>query len=386
VAQPLPPDFWQPGNPAGRQRGWLQGELLLWWIKSGPNPTPLATNGNLADAAPGAFGEPGTTAVFLGGQNLNYDLAAGMRFSGGYWFGEGACWGIDGSIFFLGDQTVHQGISSDDGGNPGIYRPVNDVNFGETSLFVAVPGMASGAMFVSSRSQLWGADLNGLYRVVQRDSWNFIVLGGFKFASLQETLNINTFTVDFAGVLPDPFNAGAAEPAGSALAVFDSFRTQNSFYGGQVGFQTSWAFAPRWYLSARVQAALGETHQSIQISGATIQEQPSGAVSAAPAGVLATASNSGHFTHDVFSVLPEGQLKVGYQFSRYLSGFVGYNVLYWSNVVRPGSLVSRTVDLQGIPTSGVYNPAISTTAPAPPTFMQSGFWAQGVNLGLLFSY
>jgi hypothetical protein len=118
----------------------------------------------------------------------------------------------------------------------------------------------------------------------------------------------------------------------------------------------------------------------------TVQDQPGVGTSVAPAGVLATASNSGHFTHDVFSVVPEAQLKIGYQFSRYLNGFLGYNFLYWSNVVRPGTQINRTVDLQGVPTSGVYNPALTTTSPAPPTFAQSGFWAQGVNFGLQFSY
>jgi hypothetical protein len=386
AAQPLPPGFWLPTNPAGQQRGWLQGEFLLWWIKPGPNPTPLATNGDLADPVPGGFGQPGTTAVLLGGQNLNYNPAAGMRFSGGYWFGDAARWGLDASIFFLNDQTLHRGVISDDGGNPGIYRPVNDVNFGETALFVAVPGMASGAILVSSRSELWGADLNGLYRLVQRDSWNFNVLAGFKFLDLHETLNISAFTNDFAGVLPGPFTGDKAEVPGTNVLVFDGFQTRNQFYGGQVGFQTSWAFAPRWYLSARAQVGLGETHQTINISGSTVQDQPGIGVAAVPAGALATASNSGHFTHDAFSVVPEAQLKVGYQFSRYFSGFIGYNFLYWSNVVRAGNEISRTVDLQGVPTSGVFNPAVVTTAPAPPSFVQTGFWAQGINFGLQFSY
>jgi len=385
-APPLPSGFWQPTNPAGQQRGWLQGELLVWWIKSGPNPTPLATNGDLADNLPGAFGQPGTTAVLLGGQNLNYNPSAGLRFSGGYWFGETGRWGLDASIFFLGDQSVHRGLVSDDGGNPGIYRPVNDVNFGEQALYVAIPGMVSGAMLVSSSSQLWGADFNGLYRLVQSDNWNFNVLGGFRFLDLHETLNISTFSNDFAGVLPGPFTGGNAEVPGSTLAVFDSFHAQNQFYGGQLGFQTSWAFAPRWYLSARAEVGVGETHQTVTVSGSTVQDQPGIGISAVQAGALATASNSGHFSHDTFSVVPEAQFKVGYQFSRYLSGFIGYNFLYWSNVVRPGTQISRTVDLQGVPTSGIYNPAVITTAPAPPSFAQSGFWAQGINFGLQFSY
>ncbi len=385
-AGPAPSSLWTWTSLAGPERGWFQGEFLLWWIKSGPNPTPLATNGSLSDLAtgsPGAFGQPGTTAILLGNQNLNYNPAAGLRLSGGYWFGEERRWGLEGSIFFLANQSVHQGLSTDDNGDPGLYRPVHDVNFGENSLFVGVPGNASGAMELSSSSQLWGAEINGLYRLVRQDKWNFNVVGGFRFLDLRENLNISSYTNDFAGVL---FGPGVLDVANSTLAVFDDFQTRNQFYGGQLGFQTTWLFAPRWFLGARALVGLGNTHQSIDISGLTAQNQPGVGFTTAPAGALATASNSGHFTHDSFSVVPEAQLKIGYQFSPRLNGFLGYNFLYWSNVVRPGNQVNRTVDGQGIPTSGFYNPTVTTSAPAPPNFAQSGFWAQGLTFGLQFSF
>jgi hypothetical protein len=384
---PLPLPVWTPDSIVGPQRAWLQTELLIWWISPGPNPTPLATNGNVNDANPGAFGQPGTTAILLGARDLNFDATAGFRLAGGYWFGDQRRWGIDGSFFVLGEQTVHRRLSSDDNGNPGIYRPVNDVNIGETSLFVAVPGMAAGVMSESASSQLIGFEVNGAYRLLQRRDWNLNVLGGFRFLDLRETININTFTDDFAGVLTGPANpGGAAEAAGSTLSISDSFRTSNQFYGGQIGLQTTWAFAPRWYLSGRLQTAFGDSHQAININGLTVQDQPGVGVTTAPAGVLALASNSGHFTHDAFSVVPEGQLRVGWQLAPYLSTYLGYNFLYWSNVVRPGSTISRTVDVQGIPTWGAYNPSIPPAAPAHPAFVQSGFWAQGISFGLQFNY
>jgi hypothetical protein len=40
---------------------------------------------------------------------------------------------------------------------------------------------------------------------------------------------------------------------------------------------------------------------------------------------------------DPFAVLPEGQVRLGFQVNDSLSAFVGYDFLYMSNVARPGS-------------------------------------------------
>jgi hypothetical protein len=338
------------------------------------------------DSNPGAFGQPGTNAVLLGGRAIDFGAIPGFRISGGYWFGDQARWGIEASFFVLAQQTLNQGIASDDFGNPGIYRPIHDVNFGETALYVALPNMAAGTMVVSSRSQLLGTEVNGLFRLVQCDNWNLSLLGGFRFLNLDETINVSTYTNDFAGVLTGPGNPqGLAEVPGSTLAVFDHFHTSNQFYGGQLGGQATYAFG-RLYLTGRAQVGLGDTFQTINISGATVQNQPGVGVAYAPAGALATASNIGRYTHNAFTVVPEFQLKLGYQFGRFVSAYLGYDFLYWSNVVRPGNTISRNVDLQGIPTGGLYNPSAQLAAPGPPSFTQSGFWAQGITFGLQFTF
>lgn len=386
-SEPLPPPspiFSTRPNPAGPQCGWLETDFLLWWIRSISNPTPLATNGSLADMAPGAFGQPGTTAVLLGGQNVNFSPSSGFRIAGGDWFGDEQRWGLEGSFFIVGQQMVHQGLSSDDFGNPGIYRPVNDVNFGESQLFVALPGMASGSMSVSTASQLLGVEFNGLFRFVQASNWNLNVVGGFRFLDLSEHINIQTVTNDFAGVLTGPNNQ--FEVPGSVLSVFDGFHTSNQFYGGQIGFQTTGSFGSGWYITGRAILGLGDTVQNISITGNAQQFQPGVGLTTAQGGGLTNASNMGHFSRDAFSVVPEVQLKIGYQLGRFVNLFVGYNFLYWSNVVRPGTAISRNVDFQGIPTSGLYNPAVPPGAPGPLSFVNTGFWAQGINLGVLFTF
>jgi hypothetical protein len=61
---------------------------------------------------------------------------------------------------------------------------------------------------------------------------------------------------------------------------------------------------------------------------------------------------------------------------------VGYNFLYWSNVIRPGNQVDRVINPNLLP------PANGLGGPNRPTFEFHGsdFWAQGVSFGLEFRY
>jgi hypothetical protein len=133
--------------------------------------------------------------------------------------------------------------------------------------------------------------------------------------------------------------------------------------------------------------ALGTNVQLLDISGSQRFVSPSGTVQNFTGGLLAEASNIGHFSHTVFSVVPEVGVNVGYQFMPWLRGFVGYNFLYWSNVIRPGTSIDRGIDVTQIPNFPL-NPepaAVPGRHPAP-LFHEVGFWAQGVTFGLEFVY
>jgi len=62
-------------------------------------------------------------------------------------------------------------------------------------------------------------------------------------------------------------------------------------------------------------------------------------------------------------------------------------VLYWTNVVRPGQQIDRSLDEAQIPNFDTLGPGSPSTLgrPAVP-FRQSDFWAQGLNLGVEFRY
>ena len=64
--------------------------------------------------------------------------------------------------------------------------------------------------------------------------------------------------------------------------------------------------------------------------------------------------------------------------------FVGYDFMYWSQVVRPGNQVDRNINLSQ---SAVFGSGALTGPAYPmPLFNRSDFWAQGLNAGLEFRF
>ena len=73
---------------------------------------------------------------------------------------------------------------------------------------------------------------------------------------------------------------------------------------------------------------------------------------------------------------------LGYQFTNHIRGFVGYNFLFWSNVVRPAEQIDTVVNPLLIP------PAAGRVGPNRPQFNFNGadFWVQGINFGVDFRW
>jgi hypothetical protein len=64
---------------------------------------------------------------------------------------------------------------------------------------------------------------------------------------------------------------------------------------------------------------------------------------------------------------------------------VGYTLLYYSNVARPGDQINRALNPSQLPTS---QSAVVATGAAQPSFLfrDTDFWAQGISFGLEFRY
>jgi hypothetical protein len=378
---------WQEAlNPSGRF--YASAEYLLWWVK-GFNTPPLVTTSPAAVPQPlqGVLGVP-TTTVLFGGSSLSQDPFSGGRFRAGYTFGPCNEWAIEGSYFFLSQQSTSFSASSPN--TPVIARPfiANDAVLGqnESSELVASPGINAGDLFASTGSirvvaptEFWGAEVNLRRTICCGCNYKLDVLAGYRYLSLREGLDI---TEDLFALKAVP---AVGTMVGDHIVVSDRFHTSNQFNGGQLGVSGEWRTG-RLVLGGSVKVALGNVHQVIDIHGNTVitHADPTLPVQQFPAGLLALGSNSGTFTRDRFAVVPEVGLQVGYQLTDRLRAFVGYNFIYMSNVVRPGDQIDRVLNTNQIP-PGTATPPAGPVHPVVP-FKTTEFWAQGVSFGLEFRY
>jgi hypothetical protein len=353
---------------------WVRAEGLVWWVKDGQTP-PLVTGGSRTDRFPGALDEPGTTVLFGGA--LASQEHAGGRFSFGLWPGPGQCLGLEGSYLFLATRT--DTFSASGAPNSSVLaRPIFDVLAGrENTALVTFPGKSSGTVTVSSPTYLQGAEANGIWLAGQGRDARVELLAGFRYLDLNEAVDIGqSQNISPLGTFTSTSTVG--------VNIGDHFGTRNNFYGGQVGLRGLWRFGC-WEVDGSAKVAIGDSHEVVTISGFTTLQPPTGPATTLNGGILALPSNSGSFSHDAFAVVPEVNLNVGYCFCHWFRAYVGYSLLYDSNVVRPGDQIDRAINPQQPPSSVLFGPL---TGPGRPSFTRTttDFWAQGVNFGVEFRY
>lgn len=376
-ASPCPKDCCEPKKkpdlckPCGHF--WASADYLLWWINNSPSAVPLLVSGPAA--SDGIAGSPGTTAVPQNG--LGFGPFSGAHVAAGISPVGQPDFAAEFGFLWLFQQGSRTSLASDAGGNPLIALPFTDAQTGAPSrLLLSFPGMFSGNATVAATSQLWGGEANLAGHVLGRTWLNVDGIAGFRYLDLQETLNVNAFSIDLAGT--GTFN-GAPLPLGTPVFLNDSFRTNNNFYGGQVGFRVEARRGPVYALLT-TKVAFGVNHMAVNIAGSS---QAGGLT--ANGGLFALPTNIGAYSDDTFAVIPEVNLTLGYQIGRNWRTYVGYSMLYWDRVARPGDQISGVVNPTQVPLSGV---GTGLVGPALPAFslQHSDFWAHGVNFGLAYHF
>lgn len=377
------------GAGSGPGRAYGSAEYLMWWMKSYSIPI-LATTGPFGTG--GVIGQPGVVPV-LGGGNSDPTGRAGARVNLGWWFGPCRDYALDVNFFFLGDRGTDNSVNSVafpllarpfivPNGNLDPNSPQLRLNIpGQFSEITALPGLQTGSITLHTDSLFWGGD------IAVRRKWIDNCCGtrldgllGFRHLDLKENLEI---TETFTG-LPGGQNAGLMG------AVFDKFRTTNSFNGALVGLVYE-RQRGRWNFGATTRLGLGVTNQTLEISGGQTQIGPGAVTPTVPGGLLALNSNIGHFSKNRLSFIPEVGVTVGYDVTSRLQLTMGYNMIYWSNVLRPGDQIDTTLDLTRVP---ILNdprvfPQAANVAPVrqvrPAAMLrESDLWVQGVSLGLKY--
>ena len=123
---------------------------------------------------------------------------------------------------------------------------------------------------------------------------------------------------------------------GTTIDVQDNFSARNDFYGSEVGLRTQ-IYRGRWSFEVLAKLAMGNTRQVATINGQTIVTEPGQGTQTYSGGLLALGTNSGTYQRDVFSVIPQLDLEIGYQLGCHWRAYAGYNLLYWGDVCAPAT-------------------------------------------------
>lgn len=373
-------------------RLWASGEYLLWWTKDGSLHFPIVTYGDANVEDPfqaGALDAPGTVILY-GPAALDYGTNSGLRLTLGGWLSDARCLGLEGRGFLLDKRsTIFRATGSAAPGSPVLAIPFFNTSLipplylpghiiGEDANEGSFPagligGGASGTVVVSSTSRFWGAEVNGLVNGVRGGPVSLDLLVGFRYLDLDEGFRLwSTSALRF--------DFGNSDQAG-----LDDFGTQNQFYGGQLGARLGWQ-RERLTLGLSAKVALGSSHEVLNISGFNSRQNTSGVF--LPSGVFpgflfSEPTNIGRYARDRFSVVPEVEFGISYRLSQWLSASVGYNYLYWTDVLRPADQLNRVINGSqrgGFPLKGAPDPV-------PPTLNNTtDFWAHGLSFGLEFKY
>lgn len=370
-------------------RFWVGAEYLYWKIKDSPEVIPLIVTGPAVPA--------GTSVadydVVLGGKKIKNNWRSGGRFSLGCWFGDEECYGAELGYFFIPKGTKTSKVFSDGSvGSPFFALPYfNVVTDTDSSVQIAlpagIPGFSapfSGFGKLTVSNSLQGAELNGLAKFSFDCESRFHVLLGFRYLNFTERL-----TFDTSSPYVSPFVPGVSAP--DTYRTTDRFKTENNFYGGQVGFAWETLFCSDFFFNLKAKIAFGAMQEKLNIDGELVTNDFVGfdpnPVVTYEGGYFALPTNIGHHKKTQFAIVPEVNLNIGYQVMDCLRLQLGYSFLYVSRVLYATKQLNPEIN----PTQSnaiLFSPNAALAGEAAPRALHksSSLWAQGLNVGLEYRF
>lgn len=361
---------------------WFDAEYLYWKIKDCPEHTPLVIEGPHFEPA---LGQP-NTKVILGGKNIDNKWRSGGKFGLGYWFDDERLYGVEANYFFLPKRSTRGSV-----GNPGTpgtnflgvpFFNVTTSNEDSFTLSNSDPSIAEGAWsgfaIFTMKNRMQGAELNGFFPILTECSHRIGLLGGFRYWNFKECFTFATQSP----LIKDPVNIYSTK---------DKFDVNNNFYGGQIGIEFDYN-THCFTVNVKGKVALGANCGNVDIDGVFLTNNFSavpftGTPQAVEGGIFALPTNIGNHHKTFFCVLPEVSVNLGYQIWDDLKLQVGYSFLYASNALRAGRQINRNIN----PTqSGAIEESVTPILvgePSPKPWKRSqGLWAQGLNVGIQYTF
>ena len=359
------------------EKCWVAADYTVSFFRPMQFATPLVTVGNPLDPLPGALGQPGTLVVF-GSSPVDLSTIPGVRLEIGTFADDHNRYSIEWIGFTTTQNRQSFAINSDANGNPVIARPfLNFATNGEDAFLIANPGAFTGGVRVETSSLLSSVELNARSHAYWWERLHADALFGLRYTRLAESLTIRDQITPLQTNLLS-FN-GTTVNAPSFLQDMDSFGTANYFVGPQFGGRLRWE-APRFVLDVYGKVAMGLTQEHVNINGSTSLVTPTG-TQTVTGGVLAQQSNIGTFNRSVFGILPEFGLGVGVDVTPHVRVRLGYSVLIWNHVVRPGNQIDRNINPGQVPGSPNFGLTSGVTSPIF-RFNDEMFWSQTFNVGI----
>jgi hypothetical protein len=321
--------------------------------------------------------------TLFGGSSIDYRAFSGGRLTAGTWLDAYRIFGFEAVGFLLESRSRVARFSSNARGFPPLGIPFINADTGQEDFAdFATPDETVGKLDISSSSHFGGAETNLVFNLLSYPSCTLEVLGGFRYLGLRENLKINGSTSPLAG--EEVFFGGDVFDPPAVTSISDQIRTSNDFFGGQLGCRTrlQWGEA---FVDVAGKLALGDSHEVTRIDGtSSLLAGPVGPVRTLPGGLFALPSNIGRRSKDEFAVVPELEVRLGYQV-RSVNAFIGYNFLSWSRVARPGQQIDRTLNPSQIPT---FREFVAGTQQGPPIPLANStdFAVHGLSFGLEFKF
>lgn len=351
---------------------WMHFEYLIWGFTDGKLP-PIVTT-SLPESL-GVLDRPDTRVIFGGDVTLPEKF--GFRIGAGSWFEPTESFGLEASYLVLFNQTrffEKLGVQGEV-----LARPFFNVLTGQqdsapfTNPIGPNFGPTEGGIIAGVSGRMQIVEVNALSNYCRGQVGRIDWIYGLRYMSIIEWIDIRE-------TLKTPIDATGA--GGTAFHYHDQFDTGNYYLGGQVGLRAekSWG---RWTIGGSVKLGVGYMYERAEIQGGTFLFSPTVPWQFFPGGFLAQPSNIGKYRNDSFAFVPELGLRLSWQVKDHIQAFVGYNLLYVSNVLRPGEIMDTRINpLQFAPPATIQQGPVFPE----PRLRETGFLAHGVSFGLEIRY
>ena len=159
-------------------------------------------------------------------------------------------------------------------------------------------------------------------------------LVGYQFVRMNDSLLMDSTATDISGGLI---------PAGTVVAVSDSFRTSSEFHGTALGLVVDNHYGA-WQLDLLAKVAIGNMHENVSVNGSSTVTEPDPAPVTSNTGLFAQGTNSGSRSRNRLAFIPEVNCNLSYRIDDQWSFTVGYSFLYFSDVIIAGGQIDRTIN------------------------------------------